>query len=140
MRPQTTENKPQAPANSPPSPQQSAGRQPLSPPTSSFSADGTCDRQVGFLFKRRCGRTSPQDCRDCKNGTLRPNQTLYAEDYVYYQGYGNYSPGRWGADYYSNRDRYYYDSNTRNVDFNESDAASFEQEGDSDYEMSLDAS
>ncbi len=105
-----------------------------------FGADGTCDRKVGFLFKRRCGRTTTEGCPDCRNGQLAPDHDLYADDYAYYPSYGNYRRGYWGSEYYYNRDRYYYDPNTRNVDFNESDAASFAQEGDNDYEMDLDAS
>ena len=105
-----------------------------------FGADGTCQRQVGFLFKRRCGRTSTKGCRDCQNGRLNSERDLYAEEYAWYESFGDYSVGNWGDAYYYDRDRYSYDPATRNVDFNESDAASFEEEGDHDYEMELDAS
>ena len=105
-----------------------------------FGPDGACTRKVGFLFKRRCGRTTTQGCPDCKNGQVDPNRDLYREDYSYYPGYGRYGRGHWGHDYYHHRDRYHYDPHSRHVDFNESDAASFAEEGDRDYEMDLDAS
>lgn len=105
-----------------------------------FGADGLCDRKVGFLFKRRCGRTTTEGCPDCRNGQLEPNRNRYEDDYAYYPDYGRYGRGYWGYGYYHNRHHYYYDPHTRNVDFNESDTASFEQEGDQDFEMDLDAS
>jgi len=105
-----------------------------------FGPDGTCTRKVGFLFKRPCGRTTTQGCPDCQNGNVDPNRDRYQEDYSYYPGYGRYGRGRWGHDYYYHRDRYHYDPHNRHVDFNESDAASFAEEGDRDYEMDLDAS
>jgi hypothetical protein len=125
----------------------SSGSSPVNPPGSGtgslptgFGSDGRCDRKVGFLFKRRCGRTTTAGCPDCRNGQLDPQRDRYADDYAYYPDYGNYGHGRWGHRYYHHRHAYYYDSDTRNVDFNESDVASFEQEGDRDYEMDLDAS
>ncbi len=105
-----------------------------------FAADGMCSRKVGFLFKRRCGRTTTQGCPDCQNGQIDPGQSRYQDDYAFYSGYGRYGRGYWGHNYYHNRHHYHYDPHSRNVDFNESDAASFEQEGDNDYEMDLDAS
>jgi len=105
-----------------------------------FDADGKCAHKVGFLFKRRCDRTTTEGCRDCQNGQIDPGQSRYQDDYAYYPGYGRYDRGRWGHDYYHQRDHYHYDPHSRRVDFNESDAASFEQEGDQDYEMDLDAS
>jgi pSer/pThr/pTyr-binding forkhead associated (FHA) protein len=90
-----------------------------------------CDRMVGFLFKRRCGRTDTTGCPHC--------QPTYEEDYAYYSGYGNYRSG-WGSGYYYNRDRYYYDSDTASVDFTEADAMSLETESDHDYETNMGAS
>jgi hypothetical protein len=91
-----------------------------------------CDRMIGFLFKRRCGRTDTIDCAYC-------NQS-YEEDYAYYSNYGNYRSSSWGSDYYSNRDRYSYDPETGNVDFTEADAISLETERDSDFESNMGAS
>ena len=109
-------------------------------PSAGFGVEGLCDRKVGFLFKRRCGRTTTEGCPDCRNGQLEPNRNRYEDDYAYYPDYGRYGRGHWGYGYYHNRHHYYYDPHTRNVDFNESDAASFEEEGDQDFEMDLDAS
>ncbi|MFK8184184.1 MAG: FHA domain-containing protein [Phormidesmis sp.] len=105
-----------------------------------FGPDGTCTHKVGFLFKRRCGRTTTQGCPDCQNGQIDPNRDRYRHDYDYYPGYGRYGRGYWGHDYYYHRHHYHYDPHSRDVDFNESDAASFAEEGDRDYEMDLDAS
>ena len=102
-------------------------------------ANGTCNRQVGFLFKRRCGRpTLPGEsyCQNCQG-----NDDPFFYDYdTYYPGYGSYRRGYWGHSYYRDRDRNYYDANRRSTDFTEADGESFEHEGDQDYEMDLDAS
>ncbi|MDZ8054898.1 MAG: FHA domain-containing protein [Aulosira sp. ZfuVER01] len=90
-----------------------------------------CDRMVGFLFKRRCGRTDRTGCPDC-------NQT-YENDYAFYSDYGHYRSG-WGRDYYDERDRYSYDSETGNVDFTEADSVSLEDERDGDFERNMGAS
>lgn len=105
-----------------------------------FGADGRCQHKVGFLFKRRCDRTTTAGCRDCRNGQIDPGRSRYRDDYAYYPGYGHYGHGHWGHRYYHDRHHYYYDPHSRRTDFNESDAASFEDEGDQDYEMDLDAS
>jgi FHA domain len=91
-----------------------------------------CDRLVGFLFKRRCGRTDTIDCADC-------NQS-YEDEYVYYSGYGNYRSGSWGSSYYNSRDSYSYDQETGNVDFTEADAVSLENERGADFERNMGAS
>jgi hypothetical protein len=83
-----------------------------------------CDRMVGFLFKRRCGRTDTTDCPDC-------NQT-YEEDYAYYPRYGSYRSG-WGRNYY-------HESETTSVDFTEADALSLESERYADFESDMGAS
>ncbi|BAY13917.1 FHA domain-containing protein [Calothrix sp. NIES-2098] len=90
-----------------------------------------CDRMIGFLFKRRCGRTDRIGCPDC-------NQT-YEDDYAFYSDYGNYRSG-WGRDYYDERDRYSYDRETGNVDFTEADSVSLEDERDADFESNMGAS
>ncbi|MBU7582259.1 MAG: FHA domain-containing protein [Nostoc sp. TH1S01] len=89
-----------------------------------------CDRMVGFLFKRRCGRTDKTNCPDCN--------ASYDDDYAYYPEYGSYR--YWGSSYYHDRDNYSYDPETGNVDFTEADAVSFEIERDSDFETNMGAS
>jgi hypothetical protein len=84
-----------------------------------------CDRMVGFLFKRRCGRTDRTGCPDC-------DQT-YENDYAYYPRYGSYQSG-WGSDYY--HDEY----ETSNVDFTDADSVSLENERDADFEHNMGAS
>lgn len=91
-----------------------------------------CDRMVGFLFKRRCGRTDRTDCPHC--------HPAYQQDYAYYSGYGDYHSGSWGSSYYHNRDCYYYNPETDNVDFTEADAMSLENEYDGDFEQNMGAS
>ena len=107
---------------------------------SGMGADGTCNNKVGFLIKRRCGRTTTAGCKFCRNGQVDPGRDLYEDDYNLYPDYGYYGRSAWGSRYYYNRDRYYYDSSNRRVDFTEADGASFENESDQDYEMDLDAS
>jgi pSer/pThr/pTyr-binding forkhead associated (FHA) protein len=94
--------------------------------------DALCDRMVGFLFKRRCGRTDKTGCPHCNES--------YENDYAYYGEYGNYSSGNWGHNYYQDRDRYYYDPETGNVDFTEADSVSLENESDADFERNMGAS
>ncbi|MBD2387321.1 FHA domain-containing protein [Cylindrospermum sp. FACHB-282] len=89
----------------------------------SFTASRECDRMIGFLFKRRCGRTDTTDCPHC-------NQS-YETDYAYYSDYGDYRSGYWGSDYYNQR---------RNIDFTEADGASLEDESDTDFERNMGAS
>ena len=104
---------------------------------SQFNAQGECDRMVGFLFKRRCGRTSQVGCPYCHGGQV--NEDPYFYERSYYSGYGSYQHGYWGSSYYANRDTYYYNSD-RNVDFTDADSASFERELDTDYERDMGAS
>jgi len=99
-----------------------------------------CDRKIGFLFQRRCGRTDPTNCPYCQGGQLAHNHDPFRYDHDYYPGYGHYGNGSWGHQYYQQRDSYAYNPYTRSIDFNDSDAASFEEEGDMDYENRLDAS
>lgn len=97
------------------------------------SASWVCDRWIGFLVKRRCGRTNPDGCPYCQNGQGESDPYFY--DYSYYPGYHTYSEGHWGDDYYSDRDRYSYDPGTRSVDFTEADSISFRDETEQDYEQ-----
>jgi pSer/pThr/pTyr-binding forkhead associated (FHA) protein len=94
------------------------------------SAAWECDRMIGFLFKRRCGRTDTTDCPDCDQS--------YENDYAYYPEYGVYRS--WGSSYYHNRDNYSYNPETGNVDFTEADAISLEDERDTDFERNMGAS
>jgi hypothetical protein len=98
---------------------------------SQFNDQGECDRMVGFLFKRRCGRTSQVGCPYCHDGQV--NEDPYFYERSYYSGYGTYDRGYWGS-------TYYYSSGTRNVDFTDADSASFEREMDTDYERDMGAS
>lgn len=91
-----------------------------------------CDRMVGFLFKRRCGRTDKTGCPHCNES--------YSEDYAYYGEYGNYHSGNWGDNYYEDRASYSYDPETGNVDFTEADSVSLENESDADFERNMGAS
>jgi pSer/pThr/pTyr-binding forkhead associated (FHA) protein len=97
---------------------------------------GVCERMVGFLFKRRCGRTDPRGCSYCQDG--RVYEDPYATEYSYYQGYGRYDD--WGSDYYYRRDRYHYNRETGDVDFTEADSEAFENETDMDFEQDFGAS
>lgn len=105
---------------------------------SQFNEQGECDRMVGFLFKRRCGRTSQIGCPYCHGGHV--NEDPYFYERSYYSGYGSYQHGYWGSTYYANRDTYYYNTETRSVDFTDADSASFERELDTDYERDMGAS
>jgi hypothetical protein len=105
---------------------------------SSISKEWRCDRNLGFLIPKPCGRTDRTGCPHCLG-----NEN-YTDPYYYersqYPGYGNYSRGYWGSSYYSHRDYYHYDLNTNSVDFTEADANSVAMEGDSDYEIDMGAS
>jgi hypothetical protein len=104
------------------------------------SQTGGCDRQVGFLIKRRCGRTDATNCPDC-NGemTAVPYSDPYFYDRNLYHDFGAYSGG-WGNDYYSDRDCYSYNPDTGSIDFTEADSTSLEQETEVDYEQDMGAS
>lgn len=107
----------------------------------SLDQRGECEQQVGFLFKRRCGRRERLGCPYCFGDPNRQEdpETLYADDYRYYPNYSSYNnPNYWGYDSY----RYGVsdDSELRQVDFTEADAEPFVEEQSMDYELSLDAS
>jgi hypothetical protein len=108
-----------------------------SPETPAASGQWTCDRNIGFLIPRRCGRTDRTGCTHCGGD---PNNDPYFSDRSYYVGYGNYNRGYWGSNYYYNRNSYDYDPVTGNVDFTEADNASLEMEGDTDFEIDMGAS
>lgn len=97
-----------------------------------------CDHQVGFLFKRRCGRTSSEGCPHCDSG--RQTKYPFLDDYSHYPSYGTYRQGSWGDSYYSDRDRYHYNSASGNVNFTDADNAALIKEADADFEQDLGAS
>jgi hypothetical protein len=108
------------------------------------SAMPGCNRQVGFLFKRRCGRIDPTGCWYCQ-----PNQNngksyeeIYHQDYAYYPGFGRYDS--WGWQAYANRHLYVYDSEKEAVDFTEGDAEALSEEAgeesDEAFEEEVEAS
>ncbi|MBD1909855.1 MULTISPECIES: FHA domain-containing protein [unclassified Leptolyngbya] len=115
------------------------GAAPLSAGTDPTAEKG-CDRKIGFLFQRRCGRTDPTGCSYCQGGLAGPDHDPFQVEHGYYPSYGYYGRGYWGHTYYSDRDLYSYNPYTRSIDFNESDVSSFEEEGDMDFENRLDAS
>lgn len=98
--------------------------------------DDKCQKMVGFLFKRRCDRTSPIGCPHCND--VGENLNDYESDYVYYENYGNYDT--WGYTYYRDRHYYHYDCDNRRVEFTEADNVAFESEGDYDFERDYSAS
>lgn len=100
------------------------------------SGNQGCDRMIGFLFKRRCGRTDSTGCSYCQGGQV--NEDPYWNEYSYYSSYGRYDA--WGRDYYYRRHYYYYDRETGEVNFTEADSEAFEQEMDSDFEQDFGAS
>lgn len=104
------------------------------------SGEWVCDRTIGFLFKRPCDRTTALGCPYCRDGQSKLDQDPYWLDYDLYPNFGTYRPGSWGYEYYRDRAYYFYNRQSRNVDFTEADAASFEEESDTDYEMNFGAS
>lgn len=104
------------------------------------SGEWVCDRTIGFLFKRPCDHTTALGCPYCNNGQSKLDQDPYWLDYDLYPNFGSYRPGNWGYEYYRDRAYYCYNRQSRNVDFTEADAASFEEELDTDYEMNFGAS
>jgi FHA domain len=106
--------------------------------TSEGNSESICEEMIGFLFKRRCGRTDRTNCGYCQNNTS--TNTNYYEEYSYYEGYGNYQRGYWGNDYYQQRENYSYNPETGNVDFTEADSTSFEEEIDGNFETDMGAS
>ncbi|MBX9688424.1 MAG: hypothetical protein K2X27_17070, partial [Candidatus Obscuribacterales bacterium] len=85
-----------------------------------------CKYKVGFLFKRVCGRLSREGCKYCKGVPLAPGTQLSGPEY---------------DPYFRDRSLYYNDNYYANrYDFTDYDAASLDQESDTDYESDLDAS
>ena len=95
-----------------------------------------CDRMVGFLFKRRCGRTKSDGCTYCRGG--QSDLDPYLSDRAYYPDHGRYDD--WGRTYYYQNDSALYNRENNEVDFTDSDAATFEDESDQDFEQNFGAS
>ena len=106
-----------------------APRQPSPHRLARVSTEG-CERRVGFLFPRRCGRLSPAGCSHCDNGRIPDEPYFYwAEERSLYPNYGNYAARGWGHRAYPGAE----------VDFTEADAASLERLGE-DFEQDMGAS
>lgn len=94
-----------------------------------------CKAQIGFLFKRTCGRMDRTGCQFCKGRPLSGRTDTWTRDtdpYYYdrsmYQGYGNYSSGHWGYGYYNDWDRH---------DFTDADSCSLMAEHDTDFKQDM---
>ena len=113
-----------APASPPPPPATPPSLDPVP------SVGGGCDRRIGFLFPRRCGRLSPTGCPHCQGGRRSEEPYFtYNRERNFYPDYGDYTTVSWG-------NRGYADAE---VDFTEADAASLELLGD-DFEQDMGAS
>lgn len=111
----------------------------LNPPDTDFpDTAGECDRTVGFLVRKRCGRRLRAGCPNCDGA--HENNDPYYYDRSYYPGYGYYGSGHWGYNHYYYRDSYSYNPETGNVDFTEADGASLGRELDADFEQDMGAS
>jgi hypothetical protein len=124
------------PVGSTVAPSAAMGVAPLRTPDSEPVGPEGCDRKVGFLFKRRCGRTSRVGCPHCDEGGLSSDPYFY--EYNAYPGYGSYQQGSWGYTYSIHSQG--GSSGRGQADFTEADAAAFESESDQDYEMDMGAS
>ncbi len=73
-----------------------------------------CDRNIGFLIRRQCNRTSRVDCPYCESESAVNNYPFFYAEHSYYPSYGRYKGSNW--------DR---------ADFTDADSASLENfEGD----------
>lgn len=98
------------------------------------SDDLPCQAQIGFLFKRTCGRMTRVGCPYCKGQPLPKSSDTWNSDYdpyfnqrSMYKGYGNYSSGSWGSNYH----RY---------NFTDADSNAVRHERNANFEKDLDAS
>ena len=94
--------------------------------------DLPCKVQIGFLFKRTCGRISRVGCQYCKGQAIPRNSNTWTQeddpyfyDRNYYLGYGNYGGG-WGSQSWSDRN-----------DFTQGDSKSVQSAQDADFERDL---
>ncbi|MDY6782322.1 MAG: FHA domain-containing protein [Cyanobacteriota bacterium] len=86
------------------------------------SAPG-CDKRVGFLFPRRCGRLSPEGCPHCNGGEIDREPYFLSSERSLYPNYGDYSQGESAVP----------------LDFTDADAMSLETVG-TDFEQDMGAS
>jgi hypothetical protein len=97
-----------------------------------------CERMVGFLFKRRCGRTDRTNCTYCCDGNN--NDDPYYYDYAYYGQYNSYSSGNGGSDESELHEcSCENNSEAENIDFTEADSV-FLEEADCGFELDMGAS
>lgn len=104
--------------------------EPTAPVATNASPDlPGCNRSIGFLFPRRCGRTDPTGCPHCEGGRVADPYAAYPERSLY-QGYGYYGGNAWSGGYLESGGT---------IDFTEADAASFDN-SDLDFEQDMGAS
>ncbi len=111
---------------SPPAPRSPAG-------TPQAPGPVPCDRLVGFLFPRRCGRISRENCPHCRGGEIGDDPYFLASERSIYTHYGDYSASPWG------REGLDSPADPSAYDFTEADAAAFAVTA-TDFEQDLDAS
>ncbi|WP_324703267.1 FHA domain-containing protein [Lyngbya sp. CCY1209] len=63
----------------------------------SLSAPETigCNRMVGVLFPRRCGRLNSEECPHCDGGEFDNDPYFMSGERSLYENYGNYSSAEW---------------------------------------------
>ncbi|NJL00669.1 MAG: FHA domain-containing protein [Spirulinaceae cyanobacterium SM2_1_0] len=99
-----------------------------------------CDRLVGFLFPRRCGRTSREHCPHCQGGEIDDDPYFLASERSIYPNYGYYGGSSWGSEYTEDlTPAEAQPGEASNYDFTEADAAAFAVTS-TDFEQDLDAS
>ena len=97
----------------------------------------SCQRLVGVLFPRVCGRQTATDCPHC-DGMLDSSGNAHQDDPYFlntdrllYPNYGHYRQNDWGSEYYTGE--------LRPLDFTDADAASLQMSG-ADFEQDTSAS
>jgi hypothetical protein len=90
-----------------------------------------CNKQVGFLFPRHCGRLSPEGCPHCNSGESERDPYFLSSERSLYPNYGDYSQSEWSSQYYT--------GSAITLDFTDADAVSLETVG-TDFEQDLGAS
>ncbi|NJO18918.1 MAG: hypothetical protein HC838_01010 [Spirulinaceae cyanobacterium RM2_2_10] len=95
---------------------------------------------VGFLFPRRCGRTSREHCPHCQGGEIDDDPYFLASERSIYPNYGYYGGSSWGSEYTEDlTPAEAQPGEASNYDFTEADAAAFAVTS-TDFEQDLDAS
>jgi len=103
--------------------------------------DATCNRLVGFLFPRRCGRTNRENCPHCRGGEIDDDPYFLASERSVYRDYGYYGSGAWGNEYTGDLAPAGAEQSgdPSAYDFTEADAAAFAVTA-TDFEQDLDGS